>query len=116
MRRFLQLVLLVPLAVILIVFAVANRQGVLVSLDPFSPGDPALGLTLPLFVIVFGVLLIGVLVGGIAAWASQGHWRAEARSSRAEARRWKARASEAEAHEPHAGPAAPSLPAPRASH
>ncbi len=113
MRRFLQLILLVPLAVLLIVFAVANRHMALVSLDPFSPDDPALAITVPLFLLVFAVLLLGVLVGGIAAWVSQGHWRSEARSSRAEARRWKARAGDVEARHHEATATPPGLPAPR---
>lgn len=114
MRRFLQLIILVPLAILLIVFAVANRHEVLISLDPFNVDDPALALALPLFLVLFLALLLGVVIGGVAAWMSQGHWRSEARSSRAEARRWKARASEVEAqHQPE--PAAPGLPAPRAA-
>ncbi|ESR25931.1 lipopolysaccharide assembly protein LapA domain-containing protein [Lutibaculum baratangense] len=113
MGRILQLVVLVPLAVILIVFAVSNRHPVLVSLDPFSPEDPSLALDLPLYLLLFGTLLLGVLVGGIAAWVSQGRWRSEARTRRAEARRWKARASEIEA-QTATSPAGPGLPAPTA--
>ena len=116
MGRLLQLVLLVPIGIALIVFGVANRQAVIVSLDPFTPDDPSLALSVPLFMLIFAVLLIGVLVGGIAAWVSQGSWRAEARTSRAEARRWRARADEIEARRKADAPAeTPGLPVTRAA-
>ena len=60
-------------------FAVANRQTVTVSFDPFSSASPAYAATLPLFVVIFVVLILGVMVGGIAAWIRQGKWRRAAR-------------------------------------
>jgi uncharacterized integral membrane protein len=78
-RKIVAAVILVPLAVIIIVFAVANRQIVTVSLDPFSAEHPAASLTLPLFALVIVLLIIGVLIGGIAAWLRQSKWRRTAR-------------------------------------
>jgi uncharacterized integral membrane protein len=78
-RKALAAVILVPLAVIIIAFAVANRQVVTVSLDPFSAEHPAASLTLPLFALVIVLLIIGVLIGGIAAWLRQAKWRRLAR-------------------------------------
>jgi len=69
----------VPLAVIIIAIAVANRQIVTVSLDPFSAEHPAASLTLPLFALVIVLLILGVLIGGIAAWLRQSKWRRTAR-------------------------------------
>ena len=43
MRKFLNAVVLIPLGVIFVVFAVANRHMVTVSFDPFNSNDPALG-------------------------------------------------------------------------
>ena len=68
-----------PLAAVIIAFAVANRQIVTVSLDPFSAEHPAASLTLPLFALVIVMLLFGVLIGGIAAWLRQSKWRRTAR-------------------------------------
>ncbi len=78
-RKIIAAIILVPLAVILIAFAVANRQIVTVSLDPFSAEHPAASLTLPLFALVIVLLVLGVLIGGIAAWLRQSKWRRTAR-------------------------------------
>jgi uncharacterized integral membrane protein len=79
LRKIVAALILVPLAVIIIAFAVANRQVVTVSLDPFSANEPAASVTLPLFALVILLLIIGVLIGGVAAWLRQGKWRHTAR-------------------------------------
>jgi uncharacterized integral membrane protein len=78
-RKVVAAIILVPLAVVIIAFAVANRQIVTVSLDPFSSEHPAASLTLPLFALVIVLLVIGVVIGGIAAWLRQTRWRRTAR-------------------------------------
>jgi uncharacterized integral membrane protein len=78
-RKIVAAVILIPLAVVIIAFAVANRQIVTVSLDPFSSDRPAASLTLPLFALVIVLLIIGVLIGGVAAWLRQARWRRTAR-------------------------------------
>ena len=78
-RKTIAAIILVPLAVIIVAFAVANRQIVTVSLDPFSAEHPAASLTLPLFALVIVLLVLGVLIGGIAAWLRQSKWRRTAR-------------------------------------
>lgn len=85
-RKIVTAVIAIPLAAVLIAFAVANRQSVTVSFDPFSSTDPAYAATLPLFAVVMLVLIFGVLVGGIAAWLKQGKWRRAARQLEAENR------------------------------
>jgi uncharacterized integral membrane protein len=77
LRKIIAFVILVPLAVLMIAFAVANRELVTVSLDPFGGSDS--GLRLPLFVLIILLLIIGVLIGGLAAWVRQGKWRSAAR-------------------------------------
>jgi uncharacterized integral membrane protein len=77
LRKIIATLILLPLAVIMIAFAVANRQTVTVSLDPFGGSDS--GLSLPLFVLIILLLIIGVLIGGLAAWVRQGKWRSGAR-------------------------------------
>ena len=78
-RKIVTAVILIPLAVIIVAFAVANRQAVTVSFDPFSSAAPAYAATLPLFVLIFVLVILGVIVGGVAAWFRQGKWRRVAR-------------------------------------
>jgi uncharacterized integral membrane protein len=78
-RKIVAAVILIPLAVIIVAFAVANRQAVTVSFDPFSSAQPAYAATLPLFVLIFVLVILGVIVGGVAAWFRQGKWRRLAR-------------------------------------
>ena len=72
-------VILVPLAVVIVAFAVANRQNVTISLDPFNPDVPAASVTKPLFIVILAVLILGVIIGGVAAWLRQTKWRRTAR-------------------------------------
>ncbi len=83
MRRSFTFVLIVlPLAVVLIALAVANRAPVDLVLDPFAG---RFVVQIPLFLLIFGSLAIGLLIGGFATWISQGKWRKTARSRRREA-------------------------------
>lgn len=78
-RKIVTAVIVVPLAAIIVAFAVANRQTVTVSFDPFSSAAPAYAATMPLFVLIFALAILGVIVGGAAAWLRQGKWRRLAR-------------------------------------
>ena len=78
-RKIVTAIIVVPLVAVIVAFAVANRQAVTVSFDPFSSASPAYAATLPLFAIIFAVLILGVLIGGIAAWIGQRKWRRAAR-------------------------------------
>jgi len=86
MRRFFAIAVLAPLTVIIVIFAVANREIVTISLDPLNSIHPALAVKLPLFVLMFILVAFGVVVGGFAAWLRQGVWRTRARRAEAEAR------------------------------
>jgi uncharacterized integral membrane protein len=79
LRKIVAAVILIPLAIVIVAFAVANRQIVTVSLDPFSAEHPASSLTLPLFVLILVLLIAGVVIGGVAAWLRQAKWRRVAR-------------------------------------
>ena len=76
-RKLVSALVLVPLAIVLIAFAVANRESILVSLDPFDQANPALSIRLPLFVLILIVVIAAVILGGIAAWLRQSKWRRE---------------------------------------
>ena len=86
MRKFFSALILVPLAIVLIVFAVANRHAVTVSFDPFNSANPSVGASLPLFVVIVLVAILGVIAGSLATWIRQGHWRRSSRLHEAEAR------------------------------
>src|SRR5262245_60046077 len=85
-NRILLIVVFVPLAVILIALAVANRELIAFTFDPFNPGNPALTLHLPLFVFLFLTLVAGVLIGSAATWLKQGRYRKLARQREQEVR------------------------------
>ena len=86
MRKFLSALIIVPLGLIFVVFAVANRHFVTVSFDPFNATDAALSASLPLLVLIIAVAIAGVVVGGCATWFGQRRWRRAARRHEADAR------------------------------
>jgi uncharacterized integral membrane protein len=86
MRKVITLLILVPLAFVFAAFAVANRQTITVSLDPFDQAHPAFTIALPLFALLLGVLVAGVVIGGVAAWMRQSRWRRAARLAQSQAR------------------------------
>jgi uncharacterized integral membrane protein len=86
MRKFFTALVLIPLGAVFIVFAVANRHQVTVSFDPFNSTHPTVGMTLPLFVVIIAVAMLGVAAGGMATWFRQRHWRRAARQHEADAR------------------------------
>jgi uncharacterized integral membrane protein len=86
MRKFLTYLIVVSLFLIFAAFAVANRHFVRVSFDPFNSGDPALSTGMPLFVLIIAVAILGVILGGVATWWGQRHWRRAARRHEADAR------------------------------
>lgn len=84
-NRFILIAVFVPLAVVLVALAVANRAAVAFTLDPFNPGNPALTWQMPLFVLLFAALAVGMIIGSIATWAKQGRYRRLAKSRGQEA-------------------------------
>jgi uncharacterized integral membrane protein len=85
-KRIVGWFVLVPLCAVLIIFALANRQLVVVNFNPFvSPQELAEpGFGVPLFLVIFAVLLAGVLLGGVATWFTQRPHRRDERTYRRE--------------------------------
>jgi NhaP-type Na+/H+ or K+/H+ antiporter len=73
-----------PVAVVLIAFAVANRHFVVVSLDPLSQQDPVASLSVPLWTVLFFGIFCGLVVGWIGAWIKQAKWRRAAREAKSD--------------------------------
>ena len=90
MRKFFTALVVIPLGIIFIVFAVANRHLVTVSFDPFNSVDPLVAVSMPLFVVIIAVAILGVAAGGAATWFRQRRWRRAARQHEADARRARA--------------------------
>ena len=91
-RKIVNIVILVPVAVILVVLSVANREWVRFALNPFNPDDKVLSVTAPFFVYLFTALIVGMLIGAFATWLNQGKYRKRARKEAREAVRWHAEA------------------------
>ena len=89
MTRFIKNMILLAIAVVLVPLSVANRHTVNLALNPFDPQAPRLTIPdIPLFWVIFASLGVGIVVGGLGAWAKQGRWRKEARLKRREADKW----------------------------
>jgi hypothetical protein len=84
MTRLLLAILMIIAAAALVAFAIANRASVTVSFDPFDPTAPAYVVTLPLYLLGFAILILGVALGGIAAWFNEGKRRRHRRRLEAE--------------------------------
>ena len=85
MKGLLKAIVLVPIAIVAVAFAVANRQVVSISFDPFSSSEPAFALVAPLFLLIFLLLMAGVIIGGVASWIGQARYRKAARRAQSEA-------------------------------
>ncbi len=79
LNRFVLIAVFVPLAIVLIALAVANRGATAFTLDPFNPGNPGLTWQVPLFVLLFAAIVLGLLIGSLTTWLKQGRYRKLAR-------------------------------------
>lgn len=81
MRR-LSILITLPITLVILLFAIANRAPIAVSLWPF-PWQ----VELPGYLVILGSVLVGFAAGALVAWLSAGRRRREARRNAAEARR-----------------------------
>ena len=75
--RFIGWIIAVPMAFVVIAFAIANRRTVGVYLDPL-PYE----LDIPLWAAVIGALAFGFILGAVIRWLFDRRWRSEARQAR----------------------------------
>lgn len=66
--------LLLPVAIVLIAFAIANRAPVAVRLDPLP-----FAIDMPLYAVGLTGIFIGLLAGGVMTWLRGHRWRKLAR-------------------------------------
>ena len=81
MHRIFTVLVVVPIAVVLIAVSVANRAPTIFTLDPFNPGNPALSVQVPLFVLLLLALALGLILGSALTWFKQHKYRKAARES-----------------------------------
>jgi len=68
LRRILNWAIGLPIAIVAVAFAVANRQWITVSFDPFSRDAPLAAIDMPLWALFFCGIFFGLIAGWIAAW------------------------------------------------
>lgn len=119
MKRLTTVFILVPIGIVVIALAVANRQPILLSVPPDVNGEPLYSASLPLFAVVFISVLLGMVIGGCATWVKQGRYRkraaeqkVEATKATFEARKQKERADALAKENAETPPARQGLPAP----
>ena len=71
----LSIIVTLPLTAAFVVFAIANREPVMVNFWPFG-----ITLEMPLFMLALGLLALGALFGGLLMWIPLLRWRARARA------------------------------------
>lgn len=85
MKRLVALLVFVPIGIVVVALAVANRQDVILSVPPGTGDSALISLKLPLFVLLFATLFAGMLLGSFATWITQGRHRKNARRQQVEA-------------------------------
>lgn len=74
--KILRWVVIGAIALILVIFAVANRNAVTLTIWPLP-----LAMDAPLYLVVLITLLVGFFLGELVAWMNGHRWRREARRS-----------------------------------
>lgn len=86
MKRLFKFLFLIPVALVVLALAVANRHLVTIFLDPFAgPAPEGTQIVAPLYIVMLLSVLVGIIVGGVTTWLEQGKYRRAARRSRSEA-------------------------------
>lgn len=85
MKKWLSRLLWIPVFGLAVLFLVANRQLVTISLDPFNASAPAVTtFAAPLWMWLISMLFIGFAIGAFALWISARPKRAKARAEHRE--------------------------------
>ena len=85
MKRLFRLLFLVPVALVVLALAEANRHVVTIFLDPFAgPAPEGTQIEAPLYIVMLLAAVTGIVLGGVATWLEQGKYRRAARRARSE--------------------------------
>ena len=83
MKKWLFRALWIPALAVAVLFLVANRQPVVISLDPINADAPALtSFPAPLWAWLMVMLFVGLGAGALGAWLSARPGRVEGRANR----------------------------------
>ena len=82
LKRIFNWIIGLPIAVIAIGFAVANREWITVSFDPINRAHPFATIDMPLWALFFAGVLVGIFAGWFVAWMGAGRHRRGAREAR----------------------------------
>lgn len=85
MKKLLSLLIAIPVGIVVITLAVANRGPVTLAVPPQLDDGPLISATIPLYALIFATLFAGMILGSIATWFQQGRHRKAAKVNRAEA-------------------------------
>lgn len=96
MKR-LSFIVTLPITAVVLIFALANRGPIALSLWPFD-----ITIELPIYLAVLGGLLLGFLLGGLAAWLAASRVRRRARRLAQEIQRQAAEIAELKKRHAHA--------------
>src|SRR5690349_4424387 len=78
-RKIVTVLILLPVALLIVMFAVANRGPVTIALDPFGGEPPMFTGGLAAVLLLLPALDAGVIGGRGAGWAGQRKWRRRGR-------------------------------------
>ena len=84
--QVLRWIVMLPLAVVLLAFAFANRESITVYFDPLGGATPP-PVPAPAYLVLLVAVAVGVVMGSIATWFGQSKHRRAARVAQAEAAR-----------------------------
>lgn len=84
LKRILNWVVGLPIAIIGVGFAVANREWVTISFDPINRALPRATMSMPLWALFFAGIFLGIFVGWFVAWRGAGKHRRSARDAKIE--------------------------------
>ncbi|MEM8770073.1 MAG: LapA family protein [Pseudomonadota bacterium] len=83
MKKWLLRLIWIPALALTVLFLVANRRPVAVSLDPVNAAEPALTTpAFPLWMWLMAMLFFGIAAGALGMWLSARPKRIEARADR----------------------------------
>ncbi|MEL6751005.1 MAG: lipopolysaccharide assembly protein LapA domain-containing protein [Pseudomonadota bacterium] len=83
-KRIIAVLILLPVAIIIVALSLANRRPVDLIVPNFD-GSALLATQVPLFALLFVVLLLGMVIGSLGTWVRQAKHRRAARENKVEA-------------------------------
>ncbi len=83
-KRIFSWIIGLPIAVLGVGFAVANREWVTVSFDPINRAQPFATVSMPLWLLFFAGVFVGIFAGWFVAWRGAARYRRATRDAKIE--------------------------------